>query len=655
MGSEETTDGSKTPQRACRACENCRKRKVKCSGGEVCKECQRFQIDCVYREHYRSRRGFSIKILQSPDFESPPPPQRQRQSKTVSSEEKSPSNDNKRRKKPRRESTPVADLPCSSNNPTFLEKIFYLIKGVHHDQTQLEADEPKFSKINEIIQKITNYKQLVYPHQKEFQNNDSLPESSHLTEEQMLQYLADYFNTYYLLLPFFDPETWIKKAKSAWRCRDNKVFLSEPLDLAIVYMLIALGSCGGFSATFSGYDDKMWSKTYGERARRLVPNPFNLPPSIRLVQYIALQATFKIAEYKFDEAYMHCGLMVRNAVFLGLNLIDPAQNYEAHRTWYSVYVFERYWCFCVGKPTAIGAEYNPPQPYPPAFRNNSVYSMGTDHISARLQFCDMTIKSMSLPFVPSHNDHSNESTIQQSFKLVTELDKQLQEILTSLDDSHLSSDQVRPEFSDIQCREWYWLRLFYLYIRLVIYRPFLFVSHYFDIPFKDIQLLPHDTLSILLNGTQNCLEAAMAIPPVVAGINSRLERCQLNWFSNTYLESASAVLLLYSVSLATNNHPIPPNVLEALIKSINHINGNIPNGESRELQSSIIDLVRDAEFLNVLGKTKREEIVKHLFSVRRDDTSTDGFFKIISSKQPSHRDLETFWRNTLHLIGFQGM
>lgn len=48
--------------RACRACENCRKRKVKCSGGEQCTECRRFKVQCIYRQHYRAKKGFSIKM-----------------------------------------------------------------------------------------------------------------------------------------------------------------------------------------------------------------------------------------------------------------------------------------------------------------------------------------------------------------------------------------------------------------------------------------------------------------------------------------------------------------------------------------------------------------------------------------------------------------
>lgn len=46
------------------ACENCRKRKIKCSGGPVCQECARFGSRCFVRSQYRATKK-SIARAQS--------------------------------------------------------------------------------------------------------------------------------------------------------------------------------------------------------------------------------------------------------------------------------------------------------------------------------------------------------------------------------------------------------------------------------------------------------------------------------------------------------------------------------------------------------------------------------------------------------------
>lgn len=597
--------------RACRACENCRKRKVRCSGGEICRECQRFQTECVYREHYRTRKEFSIKILQSPDFERV----RSRKQPRVTVEEaddEEVEEENGEREGP---SPPVtrAQPEVKEYVPTFLEQL-YKIVGELEPASGLEN---KVKRVLDLSHAAANAEPVV--------------DSRHLTEEQMLQYVADYFNAYYVILPFFDPDTWIRKAKTAWRAADDEVTLSESLDLAIVYMLIALGSCGSFSASFSGFEDSVWSRVYAERARKIVPNPFERPPSLRLLQYLAVITLHKMAQNNFSEAYMYSGLMVRNAVVLGLHLVDPAEDYEKHRAWYSVYIFEKYWGFAAGRPSSIGLEYPPPIPHPPAFHNNSIYAMSTEHCLIRLRLCDLSIKFLTYSALIGSNKAAHQS-ITKTLQLVVDADNQLEQIIQSSKDPHLKAFQINPDFTDIQCREWYWIRLFYWFIKLILYRPFLFTSHYFGLPQTHI---PSDTLNSLAIGTQRCLEAALAIPPIVAEINSRLERCQLNWFSNTYLECASVVFILYCASLASNNQAPPQSVLQAMCRSYRHMNGC----RESKLQDLTIELLQDQSFLAMLGEN-RQLLVKCFFGVSMDPPTPN-------------EDLDAVWNKTLRLIGFQ--
>lgn len=257
--------------------------------------------------------------------------------------------------------------------------------------------------------------------------------------------------------------------------------------------------------------------------------------------------------------------------------------------------------------------------------------MSTEHCLIRLRLCDLSIKFLTSSALIGTNKAAHQS-ITKTLQLVVDADNQLEEIIQSSKDPHLKAFQINPDFTDIQCREWYWIRLFYWFIKLILYRPFLFTSHYFDLTETHI---PPDTLNSLVIGTQRCLEAALAIPPIVAEINSRLERCQLNWFSNTYLECASVVIILYCASLASNNQTPPQTVIQAMCRSYRHMNGC----RESKLQDLTIDLLKDQSFLAMLG-ANRQLLVKCFFGASIDPPSP-------------HEDLDALWNKTLRLIGFQ--
>lgn len=52
--------------RTSRACEGCRRRKIKCSGGSTCDSCTKLNEPCKYRQHYRALKGYPIKIISNP-------------------------------------------------------------------------------------------------------------------------------------------------------------------------------------------------------------------------------------------------------------------------------------------------------------------------------------------------------------------------------------------------------------------------------------------------------------------------------------------------------------------------------------------------------------------------------------------------------------
>lgn len=57
VASSEAKAGSGTPQgRNPKACQQCRRRKIRCDGGEPCRHCQQKNVDCEYRGFVRQRK-----------------------------------------------------------------------------------------------------------------------------------------------------------------------------------------------------------------------------------------------------------------------------------------------------------------------------------------------------------------------------------------------------------------------------------------------------------------------------------------------------------------------------------------------------------------------------------------------------------------------
>lgn len=65
-GSSNNSITASRQARTSRACEGCRRRKIKCSGGLTCESCAKSNEPCKYRQHYRALKGYPIKIISNP-------------------------------------------------------------------------------------------------------------------------------------------------------------------------------------------------------------------------------------------------------------------------------------------------------------------------------------------------------------------------------------------------------------------------------------------------------------------------------------------------------------------------------------------------------------------------------------------------------------
>ncbi|CAN6643344.1 hypothetical protein TRVA0_020S00122 [Trichomonascus vanleenenianus] len=631
-------DSQVRKSRACRACENCRKRKVKCSGGDTCSECRRFNVPCVYRQHYRAKKGFSIKILQSPDFSKKPRKSsvgkvtKQQRSGGAAAQPPSSlnnaappavsaningllacegagtqfSSDSEHKVEPEElaEAQPVSSF--NFHGPSFLSKLHLYCKSLDRfvDGCDIEISPRAQALFEEIKQSPRFVPQLLQPHQL------AQVRDRHLTEEQMLQCLCDYFSSYHIMLPMLDPDTWIRRAKSLWRSRDYGTALKlSNTELAIIYLIIALGSLGSFANSFAGIEDTLWAEEYSRKAQELLPNPF-IDVSVATAQVLVLMTVYSAGQGHGERVYYYTGHAVRICLArklhtclaeglpaLGMILdVDDASSttssskpgstiddderellelYEKHRTWVCCYTLEQFWSYCMNLPSSLNPKIELPQPYAPAFTNSSMYNMGVEHIKLRLWYTRLAAESIA-PLDGPEITETVRQDILGTYHKVRAISHEVDQCMNKAKDAYLNQDDISGfSLSESQIKEWYWLRLFYWNLKLVLYRPFFLLNMYLDFENSDTSNIPPAITEALYYSSKKCLEAAMAIPPIVFVIDERLERCQINWFSSSYLEASCPVLFLYLVCRSPSVHDaneIEP-VRKMLHRVLAHLNG----------------------------------------------------------------------------------
>lgn len=164
-----------------------------------------------------------------------------------------------------------------------------------------------------------------------------------LTQSSMLSNLGFYFTSYHPIIPMFNPRAWKNKAFAAWNTIDQGSVLSfNQIELAIIYLLVALGS-----------RHKKIALDYYAKAKKIIPNVFDVPMCLNIVQYTLLLSVFEaVVNNDLPESAKLAESANENATSLGLHsLLDVAKygsldipglnQTESYRTWVSAYVWRR--------------------------------------------------------------------------------------------------------------------------------------------------------------------------------------------------------------------------------------------------------------------------------------------------------------------------
>lgn len=468
--------------------------------------------------------------------------------------------------------------------------------------------------------------------------------------ESMNKLLMAYLETWGMALPIFLPSELFELASDTWM---NPHATAE--DRALLYLVLSVGAATSyFGIEESSPNAFPVARGFYNLAFQTLPTIFSQVSfeAVRIIFFMCLCAC-SLGDTALS--YSYSGIAVRVLAAIGLHK-NSAVKKLAHsfgpphhrRAWATIWQFEKYWSFCVGRPSGLSDYVNPPQFNENDFKFDGygelgAFRMTAEHLRLRLTFGTFLMKI--------HGELYNSKS-----GLLTIIDK-IEHFSKDIDDSYFGSSDpllIQTEITDEvrqlpkeRVIEWFWIRIYYLYLKLIIFRPFLVFRAYLDNTRTQIPSSLRDKMEI---GADNCVEVAIELSDFIIKLNNKVRMIQPIIFISTYLESTSTVLLFYIVSSYSSiSDPMARKLWDALQDTKNFLNG---------LYGSYLDSTK------ILARDGLESLYGVLRSRGNDKSKTylDKIMVPISATTPPastsleapdpEKDLEEFWLQTLEWINF---
>lgn len=402
LASSSSSPSVKTP-RISRACEACRRRKIKCSGGVICSSCSKANEECHYRTHYRAKDSYSIKLVTAANMSGSRRNARQRRESSTSSGSETSSTSVSASPTTSTESKQELDMP----NRCVLPGIEDLLNPKPFSDKQLPEwrlpaiTNPKrhFSSkilgvVNETLPPI--FQRFQTP-QSATVNQDAhlnLPESVRLNENDTIKCIDRYFAIHHQYFPFLDSFTIVSNARQLYK-NHFKSILKQ--DRVVIYAVISLGAQELDTKMLGPYSAKQWSMVYFNRC---ISDLQTVPHGVQHIQTLGLCSLFQTTLSSYYSQY-YCDLALKQAIELQLN--DPstlASDYsgQLHRTWVFIYLWHQLLCFATDNRKSLDSCHSP-IPIPQAYASISYPNLHL--LSGRLQMLDILLS----PPGPSLNSH----------------------------------------------------------------------------------------------------------------------------------------------------------------------------------------------------------------------------------------------------------
>lgn len=371
---------------------------------------------------------------------------------------------------------------------------------------------------------------------------------SSITLEKMHSYLAAYLETWGVPCPIFKAEELFHLSSQTWKNPHAPL-----IDTALLYVILSLGAGTAYFDEGSSLSVFPECRGFFDLAARTVPTIFS-QMSFDAVRMLFLMSVSACNLGDTALSYVYSGAAVRTLIAIGLHKNNPVSTtFDMHhqrRVWASTWQWEKYWSFCVGRPSCTRDEMPSPLVVSESFTcdgygENGRFKMHEDHMRLRLFFGATCSKIHSELYNSKKDLLTILSTVE---KLSNDIDNAY---YASKDPLLVQSevDERAEELDIISVREWFWIRIYYLYLKLMIFRPFLVFHAYLKNTSTDVPDTIRERLKV---GTNFCVNVAIELSTFIIKLNTQVRMIQPILFICTYLESTSTVLLFYIVSSLAN-------------------------------------------------------------------------------------------------------
>ncbi|ODV86004.1 hypothetical protein CANARDRAFT_175747 [[Candida] arabinofermentans NRRL YB-2248] len=588
----------KRSHRISKACEICRLRKVKCSGGNPCSQCTKFDETCRYRALYRSpknggnsRPHTSESSTMSQDVDLPP-----FLSITKSSDDMS-----------------SMEYFGPASNFSFVNQLNHYIKRLSGHNGPIDEDEGlrKFG---------MNLMVLKNPVEEfDFTLNS-------ISTSTLNVLLTSYLETWHVPCPLFAAEDLYTLSSQTWKVESASKHLK-----ATLYLILSIGAAcsyfkphsdAGNTSTSASHPTLHLARGFFELSLRTVPDIFS-EVSFQAARILLLMSLSACNLGDTAQSYLYCGYAVRVSVAMGLHKVTNFQSSHQHRVWTSIWQWENYWSFCVGRISCCREELPTPTVPKEAFScsgwgEKNRFPINHEHMRLRVIFGGMCSKIHS----QIYDSDDNLMTVLDS---VEELSSTIDTEYFGSSDRNLSRSNTESGYdpTDLNmCVEWFWIRIYYLYLQMVINRPFLIFYAYLNNSKAEASISLKEKLKYRSN---LCVQFAIDISKFIIGLNRKVRMKQPIFFICTYLESACTILLFFIVSnMACISDDLAKTIWDVLQDTCSFLSGSsgpyvgsiqiIANDALKSLNTILLSRKNVSESMTYFDKVMQKVVTKSRYN-----------------------------------------
>ncbi|KAL5337205.1 fungal-specific transcription factor domain-containing protein [Aspergillus crustosus] len=356
--------------RISKACQECRHRKIRCSGGTPCKTCSLRRTSCIYREVIRQRKKKHHRAQDTePDAPATGLGPNNGSSRPSSGSIQSQAHRDRDRGRDREEpplnfnnSVSATHMTSSSNTVQLYygsTSHFALMHEIYRDLTAHPVGDPIQGSSGRVEEAGAGLDMLSFRSiffgipadpSSDYSRGSSAtdPHIMFLPYELANTFLESFLGTLYYLLPIWSPETFYRRLEKLYSPKP------EPRTdkyQCILLMALALGSLVTEHAA--------WADVLYERVRASSSASEDIV-NLQTVQLAMFMAHYQNEVGKPNSCFLHLGIAARKAISTGLHKESPNESRdstdsaeERRRTFWYLYVYETWVCFHLGRPSSL--------------------------------------------------------------------------------------------------------------------------------------------------------------------------------------------------------------------------------------------------------------------------------------------------------------